>query len=105
VRDTLGPLAARIEAGMERCLLTANGRRSQYVEFELSGLLRGDVRSRFESYRIGREIGALSPNDIRRRENESPIENGDTYHQPSNWVPLGSQPQPNERAGNEPSPS
>jgi len=30
-----------------------------------------------------------SPNDIRRRENETPIAEGDTYHQPANWVPLG----------------
>ncbi|KJV40895.1 HNH endonuclease [Brevundimonas sp. KM4] len=54
---------------------------------------KGDVQARFEAYRIGREIGALSPNDIRRRENESPIAGGDVYHQPANWVALGSAPE------------
>lgn len=89
VQNALGPLAARVEAAMQRCLLTDAGRRSLYVEHDLSGILRGDVQARFEAYRIGREIGVYSPNDIRRRENEPPIANGDGYHQPANWVPLG----------------
>lgn len=91
VQNALGPLAARIEAAMMRCLLTDAGRRTFYVEHDLSALLRGDVQARFEAYRIGREIGALSPNDVRRRENEPPIPGGDVYHQPANWVPLGTQ--------------
>jgi HK97 family phage portal protein len=92
VQNALGPLAGRIEAAMHRCLLTDVGRRTLYIEHDLAGLLRGDVKSRFESYRIAREIGAMSANDIRRLENEPPIANGDTYHQPANWAPLGSAP-------------
>lgn len=99
VQNAIGPLAKRVEAALCRCLLTDAGRRGLYIEHDLDSLLRGDVAARFEAYRIGREIGALSPNDIRRRENEPPIPNGDTYHQPSNWVPLGSQPAPASTAG------
>lgn len=91
VQNCLGPLASRIEAALSRCLLTQEGRRSLYIEHDLSGLLRGDVQARFEAYRIGREIGVFSPNDVRRRENEPPIANGDSYHQPSNWAPLGTE--------------
>jgi HK97 family phage portal protein len=90
VQNCLGPLAKRVEAAMMRCLLTPDERRTLYIEHDLSGLLRGDVQARFEAYRIGREIGVYSPNDIRRWENEPPIENGDLYHQPANWAPLGS---------------
>ena len=89
VQNALGPLAGRIEAAMLRCLLTDVSRRFLYVEHDLDTLLRGDVKARFEAYRLGREIGAFSPNDIRRRENEPPIANGDVYHQPANWMPLG----------------
>lgn len=89
VRNALGPLAARVEQALQRCVLTEAARRTLYIEHDLSALLRGDVQARFEAYRIGREIGALSPNDVRRRENEPPIPNGDIYHQPANWVPLG----------------
>lgn len=77
---------------MMRCLLTPDERRTLYVEHDLSGLLRGDVAARFEAYRIGREIGVYSPNDIRQRENEPPIPDGNTYSQPANWSPLGSAP-------------
>lgn len=91
VQNALGPLAARIEAALMRCLLSEAARRTIYIEHDLSALLRGDVQARFEAYRIGREIGALSPNDVRRRENEPPIPNGNVYHQPANWVPLGTQ--------------
>ena len=92
VQNCIGPLVARVEAAMMRCLLTAEERRTLYIEHDLSGLLRGDTAARFEAYRIGREIGVYSPNDIRRRENEPPIPNGDTYAQPVNWAPLGATP-------------
>jgi HK97 family phage portal protein len=92
IQNCLGPLAARIEAAMARCLLTPEARRTIYIEHDLSSLLRGDVKSRFEAYRLGREIGALSANDVRRRENEPPIEGGEAYHMPANWVPLGTVP-------------
>lgn len=93
VANCLGPLASRIEAAMMRCLLTPEARRTLYIEHDLAALLKGDVQARFEAYRIGREIGVFSPNDIRRRENEPPIEGGDVYHQPANWTPLGAVPE------------
>jgi HK97 family phage portal protein len=92
VQNALGPLAGRIESAMQRCLLTDVGRRTLYIEHDLAGLLRGDVKSRFESYRIAREIGAMSANDVRRLENEPAIPDGDGYNQPANWAPLGSAP-------------
>jgi phage portal protein BeeE len=45
-------------------------------------------------YRVMREGGAYSANDIRALENMNPIENGDTYLQPTNMAPLGSVPSP-----------
>ncbi len=89
IQNALGPLAARLEGALSRCLLTEAGRRSYTIEHDLNGLLRGDIEARFKAYRIGREIGAFSPNDIRRRENEAPIAGGDIYHQPANWIGLG----------------
>jgi HK97 family phage portal protein len=92
VQNALGPLAGRIEAAMARCLLTDVGRRNLYIEHDLNGLLRGDVKARFDAYRLAREIGVYSANDIRRKENEPPIANGDDYHMPVNWAPLGTVP-------------
>lgn len=92
VQNAIGPLAARVEGAMKRCLLTDAGRRTLYVEHDLAGILRGDMQARFEAYRIGREIGVYSANDVRKKENEPPIANGDSYSQPVNWQPLGARP-------------
>ncbi|MFT3810542.1 MAG: phage portal protein [Micropepsaceae bacterium] len=89
VRNALGPLAARIEAAMLRDLLTPDVRADLYVEHDLAGLLRGDTAARYAAYRIGREWGWLSPNDIRRTENLPPIPDGDLYTSPLNQTPLG----------------
>jgi HK97 family phage portal protein len=90
VQNALGPLAARIEAAIMRCCLTPQGRRTYYAEHDLSGLLRGDVKSRFEAYRLGREIGLFSANDLARMENLPVVEGGDARYVPSNWMALGS---------------
>lgn len=91
VQNCLAPLAARIEAAMSRCLLTDVGRRTLFVSHDLDGLLRGDVKSRFDAYRIARECGIYSANDIRAKENQPPIpgDEGGLYHMPANWIELG----------------
>lgn len=93
VRNCIAPLAERVEAALMRCLLSRDARRNVYVEHDLTGLLRGDTAARFEAYRVGREWGWLSPNDIRRAENLPPIADGDVYSSPLNMSPLSvSQP-------------
>lgn len=90
VRNCLAPLAARFESAFARCLLTDAGRRQYFLRHDFSELLRGDMKTRFEAYRLGREIGAYNANDVRRLENEAPVAGGDVYHVPANWVALGS---------------
>jgi HK97 family phage portal protein len=92
VRNCLAPLAQRVETAMSRCLLSTDARRTVYIEHDLTGLLRGDTKARFEAYRVGREWGWLSPNDIRRAENLPPIQGGELYTSPLNQAPLGSSP-------------
>jgi len=82
VQNCLQPLAERVEQAFMRCLLTAEGRRSYIIEHDLRGLLRGNMMERFAAYRIGREIGMYSVNELRKAENESAIEGGDSYLQP-----------------------
>lgn len=61
-------------------------------KFYPQSMMRGDSTSRGAWYRVMREIGAYSANDVRRLEDEPPIPNGDTYLQPTNLAPLGSTP-------------
>ncbi|WP_165436514.1 phage portal protein [Amycolatopsis suaedae] len=76
----------------------------EYAEYTVEGLLRGDSRARAEFYRVMREVGAMSANDIRAKENMTPVDGGDTYLQPLNMAPLGNPPAPGPSAPN-PAPS
>lgn len=84
----LAPMARRLEQAMNVALLPTGSRRAFFVEHDLAGLLRGDMKARYESYRIGREWGWLSPNEIRGWENLPEIEGGDEYLSPLNMTPL-----------------
>lgn len=83
------PWVKRHEQAMMRDLLLPQDRREYFIEFNLSGLLRGDQKSRYEAYAIGRQWGWLSVNDIRRLENMPPVPGGDIYLQPLNMVDAG----------------
>ncbi len=85
----LAPMARRIEQAMNASLLTSEGRKRYFIEHDLGGLLRGDQKARYEAYRIGREWGWLSPNEIRGLENLSKITDGDEYLSPLNMTELG----------------
>lgn len=96
VTHTLRPWLVRLEQEITRKLFPSSteGQPSElYVEFNVEGLLRGDVKSRYEAYAIGRQWGWLSTNDIRGRENLEPVADGDKdYLQPLNMVPRGRPP-------------
>lgn len=83
---TMLPYLVRWEQTVTRDLLTAKERAKYFAEFLVDGLQRGDLTSRYSAYAIGRQWGWLSVNDIRRFENQDPIESGDVYLQPMNMI-------------------
>ena len=88
------------------CIEQALGKyipRGQFIKFNIDGLLRGDVKARWEAYRLGREAGVYSVNDIRAMEDLPPVEDGDGRLQPMNFAPLGYEPPP-EPTGPTPNP-
>lgn len=82
----LMPWVKRHEQAMMRDFLLPKDRSTHFIEFNLSGLMRGDQKSRYEAYAIARQWGWLSVNDIRRLENMPPVAGGDTYLHPLNMV-------------------
>lgn len=84
---TILPWAKRWEENIKTQIMTPEQRKSGlYVEFQLNNLLRGDAKTRAELYASGRQNGWLSINDIRKLENMNPVEGGDTYLQPLNYI-------------------
>lgn len=86
VVDTLLPLLKRFELAIDTTLLTLSSDKDLFAKFNVEGRLRGDTKSRYESYAVGRQWGWLSANDIRALENMNPIEGGDKYLVPLNMV-------------------
>lgn len=97
VTYTLRPWLTCIEQ-----VFTALLPRGQFAKFNIDGLLRGDVKARWEAYRLGRDAGVYSVNDIRALEDLPPVDGGEGRIQPMNFVPLGYEPP--EDVGPEPSP-
>lgn len=95
VTDTLLPWLELIEQSIRKNLIVGGNSRF-FFEFNVGGLLRGDLKSRYEAYAIGRNWGWLSVNDIKKRENENPVEGGDIYLQPLNMVTAGSAAPPRQ---------
>jgi HK97 family phage portal protein len=83
---TLRPWLARREQAFSLQLLPENEREEYFFEYLVDALLRGDMQARWTAYRTAREIGVLSANDIRGLENMNPIDNGDDYFVPMNWM-------------------
>lgn len=99
----LMPWIRRHEQARMRDLLLPSERDTLFIEFNVGGLLRGDVKSRYDAYAVARQWGWLSVNDIRRLENLPPIAGGDVYLTPLNMVAsdkvgAGSASQPSAQA-------
>ena len=88
VVDTIVPWAVRWEQELTRKLLLPAERGRFFIAFKIKGLLRGDIKTRMEAYKAGRQWGWYSVNDVLRLEDENPIgPQGDVYMVPMNMVP------------------
>lgn len=84
VQDTLRAWARKFEQSARRDLLLPSERDEFKIEFSLEGLLRGDTKTRYESYSIAIQTGIMSPNEARRLENLPPYPGGDEFIRPLN---------------------
>lgn len=84
VTHCLMPYLTRIESRIRKQLIPENKRKVQYVKFNASALMRGDMEARGNFYTKLVQNGALSPNEIRSLEDRQPREGGDIYLTPMN---------------------
>lgn len=76
-QHTIMPWLVKLERLIERALFSDASRSSHEVEFDCDLLVRGDMLQRFQSYRIGREVGLYSANDLRKFEKLNPRSDAD----------------------------
>ena len=86
VNYTLVPYLTRIEARIKVGLLKPDERKTYYAKFNAGALMRGDIKTRYESYAKGIQWHILSPNECRELEDLNPVEGGDIYVMPLNMT-------------------
>jgi len=86
LRVGLGPLIARIEAGLQR-LIVGN---TTFVKFNIDGLLRPMTKERYDAYAVAVQNGWLSLDEIRSLEDRPPLpEGGNQFWKPLNIGTVG----------------
>ena len=88
VQYTMLPHFIRFEQNFTTQLLREDEQKKFFYEIMVDALTRADIKTRYEAYRVGRECGWLSINDVLTKENMNTIEGGDIHHVPLNWVEL-----------------
>lgn len=90
VKFTLAPWIKRWEQRMNLTLFSdAERAKGLYVKFNVDALLRGDIKSRYEAYKVGLESRILNANDCREMEDMDRYDGGDEFWAPLNMAPVG----------------
>ena len=88
VTYTLMPYITRIENEMNMKLFRTDEVGKTFIEFNVNGLLRGDVKSRTEAYKTAITNGYMSINEVRQKENLNSIEGGDKHFMQLNMTTI-----------------
>jgi HK97 family phage portal protein len=96
VKESLLPMIVMMEQELNRKLLRESEKGTYYIKFNLDGILRGDIKTRTEAYKNLMAVGAISPNEIRQKEEMNPYEGGDSRFMQLNAAPI------NEEGTNQP---
>ena len=88
VTYTLMPYISRIENEMNYKLFRSNDVGKTFIEFNVNGLLRGDVKTRNEAYKTAITNGYMSINEVRQKENLNSIEGGDKHFMQLNMTTI-----------------
>jgi HK97 family phage portal protein len=83
---SLGGLIERFERALDR-LFGLNGS-TDWIDLDVTALLRTDLAARMEAYSKGVQGGVLTPNDARRREGLTPVDGGDQTFLQRQMVPV-----------------
>ncbi len=102
ITHTINPIATKLEQEFNKKLIFENEKGTTYFEFNTNALLRADAKARSEYYAKLFSVGAISPNEIRQRENMNDSEDGFKYYVPMNFVPTDKNADNDTGKGNAP---
>lgn len=87
--DTLQPkLTGYEQESTFKLLLDDQLEDGYYLRFNVDAILRADLKTRYEAYRIGVQGGFIAPNEVRAKEEMPPKEGGDQLLVNGSMVPI-----------------
>jgi len=88
VKHSILPLVKNIEQEIDRKLFRVQEQGKVYVKFNLEGLLRGDIKTRYEAHKIGIQNGFITLNEARMMEGLEPKDGLDSTWMQTNTAPI-----------------
>lgn len=76
-RDAVVPVIEAIEAALNKTLLKEVEKPTHFFRFDKTEVLKAELKERYEAYKIASEIGVLTKNEIRDKEDLQPIDGMD----------------------------
>ncbi len=73
-KTAIYPIIKAFETELNRVLLLEKEKGKYYFEFDVKEIIRANVKERYEAYKIAKEIGLKTLNELRRDENLNDIE-------------------------------
>jgi HK97 family phage portal protein len=83
-QHTIQPYVEMLEDHFQRLLSNPGS----FIKFNMSSIVRADLATRYSSYNTALLAGFMSVNDVRRLEDQGPVEAGDQYRVPLQNIPL-----------------
>ena len=74
------PIVKAFETALNRDLLLEKEKKNHFFEFDVKEIIRASLRERYEAYKLAKETGFMTLNEIRRAENMDYIEGLDVVN-------------------------
>jgi len=79
-KEALYPIIKAFETALNRDLLLEKEKNKYFFEFDVKEIIRTSLKDRYESYKLAKETGFMTLNEIRRAENMEHIEGLDVVN-------------------------
>lgn len=79
-KEAIYPIVKAFETALNRELLLEKEKKNHFFEFDVKEVLRVTIKERYEAYKMAKETGFLTLNEIRRAENLESIEGLDVVN-------------------------
>jgi len=79
-KEAVYPIVRAFETALNRDLLLENEKKNHFFEFDVKEILRANINERYAAYKMAKETGFLTINEIRRAENLNYLEGMDVIN-------------------------